>query len=48
MKIYIDRDTGAKGCPPHLYATAEQAVVRSAPTCYRFIVRYEHAPYPTE
>ena len=25
MKVYIDKDTGAKGCPPHLYAMAEQS-----------------------
>jgi len=25
MKNYIDKDTGAKGCPPHLYAMGEQS-----------------------
>ena len=33
MKVYIDKDTGAKGCPPHLYAMAEQSYkVRPTPT----------------
>ena len=35
MKIYIDKDTGAKGCPPHLYAMAEQS--------YKHVKRHKSA-----